>query len=82
MNLCADTGAREAVFGTESIGLAFGTAEEVDCSEWSGTKGTSGGQIGSSSSSGEIGNEAVRRTTFTWLSIVLLCAMASWLLRG
>jgi hypothetical protein len=37
-NLCSDDGARAALFGTSGVGLAVGTAEEVDCGEWSGTK--------------------------------------------
>jgi hypothetical protein len=45
VNLCADTGARDAVFGTQSIGLAFGTAAEVSCDGYQGTNGTSGGGI-------------------------------------
>jgi len=35
--VCSDSGARSAVFGTSGIGLAVGTAEEVNCNEWSGT---------------------------------------------
>lgn len=35
-DLCIDSGASKAVFGGDDIGLAQGTAEEVDCSQWSG----------------------------------------------
>lgn len=36
-DLCIDTGASAALFGSSGVGLAVGTATEVDCSEWSGT---------------------------------------------
>ncbi|KAB2575840.1 putative endoglucanase v-like protein [Lasiodiplodia theobromae] len=41
-DLCIDSGANTAVFGGNDIGLAQGTAEEVDCSQWSGTQIGSG----------------------------------------
>lgn len=41
-DLCIDSGASEAVFGSNDIGLAQGTAEEVDCSQWTGTQVGSG----------------------------------------
>lgn len=34
---CIDSGASAALFGDSGVGLAVGTAEEVSCSEWSGT---------------------------------------------
>lgn len=34
---CIDSGASAALFGSSGVGLAVGTAVEVDCSEWSGT---------------------------------------------
>jgi len=34
---CIDSGASAALFGSSGVGLAVGTAEEVSCSEWSGT---------------------------------------------
>lgn len=33
---CIDSGASQALFGDSGVGLALGTAEQVDCSEWSG----------------------------------------------
>ena len=36
-DLCRDSGATEAFFRNSAVGLAIDTAEEVDCSEWSGT---------------------------------------------
>ncbi|KAH0280771.1 glycoside hydrolase family 45 protein, partial [Aureobasidium melanogenum] len=35
-DLCIDSGASAALFGSTGVGLAVGTAEQVDCSEWSG----------------------------------------------
>lgn len=37
VNVCSDSGARQAIFGNSGTGLALGTAEEVDCSSWNGT---------------------------------------------
>ena len=34
---CIDSGASSALFGDSGVGLALGTADQVDCSEWSGT---------------------------------------------
>lgn len=34
---CIDSGASAALFGSDGVGLAIGTAVEVSCSEWSGT---------------------------------------------
>lgn len=34
---CIDSGASDALFGSSGTGLAIGQAEEVDCSEWSGS---------------------------------------------
>ncbi|KAF1348751.1 RlpA-like double-psi beta-barrel-protein domain-containing protein-containing protein [Delphinella strobiligena] len=34
---CMDSGASSALFGDSGVGLAVGTAEEVDCSNWKGT---------------------------------------------
>ena len=57
MNVCANSGAKNAVFGKSGIGLAFGTAEEVDCSSYNGTKtssaAASAGSIGPNKSGGE-----------------------------
>ena len=36
-DLCIDSGASSALFGSDGIGLGIGTAVEVSCSEWSGT---------------------------------------------
>ncbi|KIY02756.1 uncharacterized protein Z520_01221 [Fonsecaea multimorphosa CBS 102226] len=36
-DLCSDSGASEAFFGNSGVGLAVGTATQVDCSEWTGT---------------------------------------------
>jgi len=36
-DLCSDSGAEAAFFGDDGVGLAVGTATQVDCSEWSGT---------------------------------------------
>lgn len=36
-DLCRDSGAADAFFGDSGVGLAIGTAQQVDCSEWSGT---------------------------------------------
>lgn len=36
-DLCSDSGAKAAFFGNDGVGLAVGTATQVDCSEWSGT---------------------------------------------
>jgi len=35
-DLCKDSGAASALFGSSGTGLAIGTASEVDCSEWNG----------------------------------------------
>lgn len=35
-DLCSDSGAQTAFFGNNGVGLAIGTAEQVDCSQWSG----------------------------------------------
>jgi hypothetical protein len=34
---CIDSGASSALFGDSGVGLALGTAEKVDCSDYSGT---------------------------------------------
>ncbi|GAB7344618.1 hypothetical protein MBLNU457_3106t1 [Dothideomycetes sp. NU457] len=34
---CIDSGASAALFGNSGVGLAIGTAQEVDCSLWHGT---------------------------------------------
>ncbi|KAF2092677.1 hypothetical protein NA57DRAFT_62202 [Rhizodiscina lignyota] len=39
-NLCNDDSARGALFGDSGVGLAVGSATQVDCSEWQGTKKT------------------------------------------
>lgn len=36
-DLCSDSGAQAAFFGNNGVGLAIGTASQVDCSQWSGT---------------------------------------------
>lgn len=36
-DLCRDSGAADAFFGSSGVGLAVGTAQQVDCSQWSGT---------------------------------------------
>ncbi|KAG9767689.1 hypothetical protein ABEF93_005376 [Exophiala dermatitidis] len=36
-DLCSDSGASAAFFGNSGVGLAVGSATQVDCSEWSGT---------------------------------------------
>ena len=36
-DLCRDSGASAALFGSSGVGLAVGTAVQVDCSAWSGT---------------------------------------------
>lgn len=36
-DLCSDSGAQAAFFGNSGVGLAIGTATQVDCSQWSGT---------------------------------------------
>ena len=35
-DLCIDSGASAALFGSSGVGLAVGQAEQVDCSQWSG----------------------------------------------
>ncbi|THV75762.1 hypothetical protein D6D28_01603, partial [Aureobasidium pullulans] len=35
-DLCIDSGASAALFGSTGVGLAVGSAEQVDCSSWSG----------------------------------------------
>jgi hypothetical protein len=42
VNVCSDSGARDALFGNSGVGLALGTAEEVDCTKYSGTIQKSG----------------------------------------
>ncbi|KAF2086605.1 glycoside hydrolase family 45 protein [Saccharata proteae CBS 121410] len=39
-DLCMDDGASDALFGDSGVGLAVGSATEVDCSQWEGTKQT------------------------------------------
>lgn len=54
VNVCSDSGARQAIFGNSGTGVALGTAEEVDCSSWNGTiqhSGTSPSLAGGTSSS-------------------------------
>ena len=34
---CIDDGTSGALFGTSGVGLALGTATQVDCSQWSGS---------------------------------------------
>ncbi|KAL1311369.1 hypothetical protein AAFC00_001539 [Neodothiora populina] len=34
---CIDSGASKALFGDSGVGLGIGTAEEVDCTSWSGS---------------------------------------------
>ena len=36
-DLCIDDGASGALFGSSGTGLALGTAESVDCSQWDGS---------------------------------------------
>ncbi|KAK6543568.1 hypothetical protein TWF694_000312 [Orbilia ellipsospora] len=36
-DLCSDSGASSAFFGNSGVGLALGTAQQVSCSQWSGT---------------------------------------------
>ena len=36
-DLCRDSGAASALFGNSGVGLALGTATQVDCSQWSGS---------------------------------------------
>lgn len=36
-DLCSDSGAQQAFFGNSGVGLAVGTAQQVDCSAWKGT---------------------------------------------
>jgi hypothetical protein len=36
-DLCRDSGAADALFDDLDIGVAVGTAQEVDCSQWSGS---------------------------------------------
>lgn len=36
-DLCKDDGAAAALFGSSGVGAALGTAEQVSCSEWSGS---------------------------------------------
>jgi kynureninase len=36
-DLCRDSGAAAAFFGSSGVGLAIGTAQKVDCAAWSGT---------------------------------------------
>ncbi|KIW61131.1 hypothetical protein PV05_01289 [Exophiala xenobiotica] len=36
-DLCSDSGAQAAFFGNSGVGLALGSATQVDCSQWSGT---------------------------------------------
>jgi len=36
-DLCIDSGASAALFGDSGVGLGVGTAEEVSCSQWSGS---------------------------------------------
>lgn len=36
-DLCSDSGAQAAFFGNSGVGLAIGTAQQVDCSQWTGT---------------------------------------------
>jgi hypothetical protein len=36
-DLCSDSGASAAFFGNSGVGLAVGTATEVDCSQWNGS---------------------------------------------
>lgn len=35
-DLCIDSGASAALFGSSGVGLAVGSAVQVDCSQWSG----------------------------------------------
>jgi hypothetical protein len=35
-DLCIDSGASAALFGSSGVGLAVGSAEQVDCGQWSG----------------------------------------------
>ena len=35
-DLCSDSGASAAFFGNSGVGLAVGTATQVDCSQWNG----------------------------------------------
>lgn len=35
-DLCIDSGASQALFGNSGVGLAVGSAVQVDCSQWSG----------------------------------------------
>jgi hypothetical protein len=70
VNVCSDSGAKDAVFGHSNTGLAIGTAEEVDCRAWNGTKlatesgassaiATASGVIGSGTAKPKSGAERV-----------------------
>ncbi|KAF2418688.1 hypothetical protein EJ08DRAFT_52878 [Tothia fuscella] len=73
VNVCSDSGARSAVFGFSGKGLALGTAEEVDCGSWNGTKVEFGSGTSATKSVGSLTSEpttpgtdsgaAVTRTT-------------------
>lgn len=90
-NLCNDDGARGALFGNSGTGLGKGTATQVDCSEWSGTKkydagsdqstGTSTGTT-TSSSSGVIGGGGTASPAQSVGDAGKLSALSSWGLFG
>lgn len=51
-NLCNDDGAHAALLTPAGVGLAKGTATEVSCSEWNGTKKTDCGSLCNGGSGG------------------------------
>jgi len=79
VNLCADTGARDAVFGGGDAGLGFGTAEEVACAEYRGTRATEDGIIGAATNQGSLGRSEGHGIGVSWSIGVLFMSMSFWL---
>ena len=63
------------MFGGE-VGLAFGTAKEVDCAEYKGSRATDEGIIGAASNEGSIGVNTGTAMGVPWSAFVLSVAVS------
>jgi hypothetical protein len=67
------------VFGGGDAGLALGTAEEVDCAEYQGTRATEDGIIGAAVNQGQLGMDGGVGVRVPWgtgaAAVVVSCLL-------